>query len=193
MDRALRRRAPRRPRKPSTPSKPKTVYHVAVLFGALPVPATPQTAQLTPFENLKLLTPLPSVKQPLIIFRGVVARQERHVHARQRSDPARPRGVPAQRVAVRSDRPARRPVRAARISLADRPGLRLRTADRQHRLQQGLECSEQEHLPRRVQGRTRTARTRRARGDPDLRYSSQPGVLVFAADRAFAARRRHGR
>ena len=61
------------PSKPSTPAKPKTVYHVAVLFGVLPAGATPQSAQLTPYENLKLLTPLPSAKQPLIVFRGVTA------------------------------------------------------------------------------------------------------------------------
>jgi hypothetical protein len=62
---------PSAPSKPSAPAKPKTVYHVAVLFGELPAGATPQTAQLTPFENLKLLSPLPSAKQPLIVFRGV--------------------------------------------------------------------------------------------------------------------------
>jgi len=63
--------SPTAPSKPSTPAKPKTVYHVAVLFGVLPAGATPQTATLTPYENLKLLTPLPSAKQPLIDFRGV--------------------------------------------------------------------------------------------------------------------------
>lgn len=60
---------PSTPSKPSTPAKPKTVYHVAVLFGTLPTSATP----LTPYENLKLLTPLPSTGQALIVFRGVVA------------------------------------------------------------------------------------------------------------------------
>ncbi len=44
---------------------------MAVLFGVLPAGATPQTAQLTPYENLKLLAPLPSAAQPLIVFRGV--------------------------------------------------------------------------------------------------------------------------
>jgi len=39
-----------------------------VLFGQLPLSAT---SQLTPYENLKLLTPLPSSAEPLIIFRGV--------------------------------------------------------------------------------------------------------------------------
>jgi hypothetical protein len=56
------------PTKPATPAKPKTVYHVAVLFG---VPTTGTT--LAPYENLKLMTPLPSAGQALIVFRGVTA------------------------------------------------------------------------------------------------------------------------
>jgi hypothetical protein len=59
------------PATPAKPSKPATVYHVAVLFGELPAGTTAATAQLTPYENLKLLAPLPSAKQPLIVFRGV--------------------------------------------------------------------------------------------------------------------------
>jgi hypothetical protein len=55
------------------PSKPKSVYHVAVLFGLLPAGTTPQTATLTPYENLALLSPLPSAKQSLIVYRGVTA------------------------------------------------------------------------------------------------------------------------
>jgi hypothetical protein len=43
---------------------------VAVQFGTLPVSAA---APLTPYENLKLLTPLPSSSQALIVFRGVTA------------------------------------------------------------------------------------------------------------------------
>jgi hypothetical protein len=64
---------PTTPSKPS-PSKPKTVYDVAVLFGELPAGTAPLNALLTPYTNLKLLTPLPSAKQPLVIFRGVTAR-----------------------------------------------------------------------------------------------------------------------
>ncbi len=60
---------PAAPAKPSTPAKPKTIYHVAVLFGALPTTTTP----LTPYVDLKLLTPLPSSEQPLVVFRGVTA------------------------------------------------------------------------------------------------------------------------
>jgi hypothetical protein len=62
---------PAAPTKPSTPPKLTTVYKVSVLFGALPAVAPPQGVQLTPFENLKLLTPLPSAQLPLIVFRGV--------------------------------------------------------------------------------------------------------------------------
>ncbi|HLH14233.1 MAG TPA: hypothetical protein VKV16_05545, partial [Solirubrobacteraceae bacterium] len=55
------------------PAQPKTIYHVAVLFGALPAGSTAPAANLTPYENLKLLAPLPSAKQPLIVFRGVTS------------------------------------------------------------------------------------------------------------------------
>jgi hypothetical protein len=60
------------PTKPK-PAKPKTVYRVAALFGIIPAGTAPLTAQLTPYENLKLMTALPSAKQPLIVFRGVTA------------------------------------------------------------------------------------------------------------------------
>jgi hypothetical protein len=65
--------APAKPEEPATPAKPKTVYHVAVLFGLLSPGTTPQTAQLTPYENLKLLTPLPSTQQALVVYRGVTS------------------------------------------------------------------------------------------------------------------------
>jgi hypothetical protein len=64
---------PTTPSKPSAPSKPKTVYNVAVLFGVLPAGTAPLNALLTPYAKVKLLTPLPSAKQPLAIFRGVTA------------------------------------------------------------------------------------------------------------------------
>jgi len=59
------------PQKPVTPAKPKSVYHVAVLFGVLPAGVTPEGAALTPYESLKLLSPIPSAQQPLLVFRGV--------------------------------------------------------------------------------------------------------------------------
>jgi hypothetical protein len=64
---------PTTPAKPPAPSKPKTVYDVAVLFGVLPPGTAPLNAPLTRHANLKLLAPLPSAKQPLLIFRGVTA------------------------------------------------------------------------------------------------------------------------
>ena len=62
--------------KPSAPAKPKTVYHVGVLFGLVPTPVPGEVtppSQLTPFENLKLDTPLPSATQPLVVYRGVTS------------------------------------------------------------------------------------------------------------------------
>jgi hypothetical protein len=64
---------PSKPSKPSTPSKPRPVYNVDLLLGVLPAGTAPQSAVLTPFANVKLLSPLPSAKQPLLIFRGVTA------------------------------------------------------------------------------------------------------------------------
>jgi hypothetical protein len=61
------------PTKPAVPTKPKTVYRVAVLFGALATGTTSASTQLTPYEDLKLLTPLPSGAQALVVFRGVTA------------------------------------------------------------------------------------------------------------------------
>jgi hypothetical protein len=61
------------PSKPSAPSKPQPVYHVAIEFGVVPSEASPEQAQLTPYENLKLFTPLPSAQLALVAYRGVTA------------------------------------------------------------------------------------------------------------------------
>ncbi len=53
------------------PSKPKSVYQVSVLFGEAVAGSAETGAGLTPYENLKLLTPLPSKAEPLVVFRGV--------------------------------------------------------------------------------------------------------------------------
>lgn len=55
-------------------NKAKTVYDVAVEFGALPPGTTPEAAQLTAYAKLKLQTPLPDAKQALLVFRGVTAK-----------------------------------------------------------------------------------------------------------------------
>ncbi len=56
-----------------TPPKQHTVYHVAVLFGLASPPPPAPAVSLTPYEDLKLLAPLPSAKAPLIVFRGVTS------------------------------------------------------------------------------------------------------------------------
>jgi hypothetical protein len=60
-------------KKPAPKEKSQTVYHVAVRFGTAPAGTPPLTAQLTPYDDLKRQQPLPDAKQPLIVFRGVIA------------------------------------------------------------------------------------------------------------------------
>jgi hypothetical protein len=55
----------------SQPPKPKTVYQTSVLFGEPSSGAAGEESKLKPYENLKLLTPLPSSAEPLLVFRGV--------------------------------------------------------------------------------------------------------------------------
>ena len=54
--------------------KPKTVYDVTIEFGTLPPGITPETAQLTQFAKLKLQALLPDAQLPLLAFRGVTAK-----------------------------------------------------------------------------------------------------------------------
>jgi hypothetical protein len=65
---------PSKPSTPSAPSKPQPTYHVALLFGVVPPETPAESVQLTPYEDIKLFTPLPSAKQPLIAYRGVTAK-----------------------------------------------------------------------------------------------------------------------
>jgi hypothetical protein len=51
----------------------QTVYRVAVLFGAVPAGTPAPAPNLAPYDNLKRQQPLPSVTQPLLVFRGVIA------------------------------------------------------------------------------------------------------------------------
>jgi hypothetical protein len=60
--------------KPAPTPKKGTVYAVAIEFGVLPPGTTPQSAKLTAYPALKLQTPLPSAAQPLLVFRGVTAK-----------------------------------------------------------------------------------------------------------------------
>jgi hypothetical protein len=65
--------SPSETKKTSQPAKPQTVYHVTVRFGTAAPGTPPQSAQLTSYENLTRQQPLPSAKQPLLVFRGVIA------------------------------------------------------------------------------------------------------------------------
>ena len=112
----------REPRRPANPSRSRTPAEAedrlprgrAVRARSPPPPAP--TTSLTPYEDLKLLTPLPSAKAAAgRLPRRHRGRQERDLHARRRSDPARRRRMPAERHAVRSDRPQARADRAAGI------------------------------------------------------------------------------
>jgi hypothetical protein len=58
--------------KPKSKSKP--VYDVTIKLGTLPPGITPETANLHEYKNLKLLAPLPSSDQALLVFRGVTAK-----------------------------------------------------------------------------------------------------------------------
>lgn len=66
--------APSTPAKPPAPAKPQPVYGVAVLFGVIPPETPAEGVQLTPYENIKLFTALPSAQLPLIAYRGVTAK-----------------------------------------------------------------------------------------------------------------------
>jgi hypothetical protein len=53
-------------------AKPAKTYKVSILFGTAPAGTPPLTAGLTSYESLQRQQPLPSAKEPLIVFRGVV-------------------------------------------------------------------------------------------------------------------------
>ena len=60
------------PTAPAKPKPPEPVYHVLALFGLAPVPPA-VSSTLTPYANIKRLTPLPSATAPLVVFMGVNA------------------------------------------------------------------------------------------------------------------------
>lgn len=55
----------------SKPAKPKQEYAVTIKLGVVPTGTTAEAASLTEHSNLALNSPLPSAKQALIVFRGV--------------------------------------------------------------------------------------------------------------------------
>jgi hypothetical protein len=176
------------PSAPSTPAKPKTVYHVAVLFGVVPAGTAAGSAQLTPYENLKLLTPLPAAKQPLIVFRGVTAGGKSATFTLVGEAILHGQGdcLPS----------------ASQCEAID---LRVGQAELLEYLPpEGQTVTYELKIVSIVAGKASSAAVKGMLGDeskagrellvhaglqaiPDLRYSSQAGVLVFAAHHAFAA------
>jgi hypothetical protein len=180
--------SPTEPSKPSTPAKPKIVYHVAVLFGVLPVGTTALTAQLTPYENLKLLAPLPSASQPLIVYRGVTLGGksatftligEAILHGEAKCLPSetqceaidlKPSQSEQLEYITATGEPANYELRVVSIAGTTASAAAVKSVLRGES-EAGRELLSHDGLM----------------AVPDLSNSSQPGVLVFAGHRAFAA------
>jgi len=190
---------PTTPSKPSTPAKPKTIYQVSVLFGEQPQ-GIAASAPLTAFKNVKLLTPLPSAQQPLIIFRGVTAGGksatftlvgEAILHGPANCLPS----------ASRCEAIDLKPGQTEQLQYVSATGqavlyelqiVSIVSSDASSAAVKSL-----------LRGESKVGRKLLERAGliaiPDLRYSAQAGVLVFARHPAFAARardaarRRHGR
>jgi len=60
-------------KKPAKPAKPPAIYQVTAAFGVAPPGPLPPDVKLTQYANLRRQQPLPSAKQPLVVFRGVNA------------------------------------------------------------------------------------------------------------------------
>jgi hypothetical protein len=178
------------PSTPSKPAKPKSVYHVAVLFGTLPDTTTP----LTPYENLKLLTPLPSGAQALIVFRGVTAGGksatftvvgEAILHG---NATCLPNATQCEAIDLRPGQseqleylPSEGPALTYELQIVSITSAKASTAAVKNVLR----------------GESKLGRELLSRSGllaiPDLRDSSQAGVLVFGGRPAFAAGARHSR
>jgi hypothetical protein len=185
---------PTTPSKPSPPAETKTVYHVAVLFGVLPAGVTPQAAQLTPFENLKLLTPLPSAVQPLIIFRGVTIGGKSATFTLVSEAILRGPGacLPSTTHCEAIDLRSGQAEELEYVSPTGQPvayELRIVSIVSSKATSAAVKSI--------YRGESKVGRELLGHAGleaiPDLRYSSQPGVLVFAGHGAFAARRSHRR
>jgi hypothetical protein len=160
-----------------------------VLFGVLPAGVTPATAQLTPFEDIKLLTPLPSAQQPLIVFRGVTAGGksatftlvgEAILHGQAACLPS---ASQCEAIDLRSGE-------SEQLEYVEASGqtvlyeLRIVSIDSSK--------ASSAAVANMLRGESKVGRRLLEHAGliaiPDLRSSSQPGVLVFAAHPAFAAR-----
>jgi hypothetical protein len=192
--------SPTTPSKPSTPAKPKTVYQVSVQFGELPAGVTAAQAQLKSFENVKLLTPLPSAQQPLIVFRGVTTGGKSATFTIVGEEILHGEGkcLPSASQCEAIDLKAGQTEQIEYISATGQAVLdELRVASIVSN--KATSAAFKSILRGESVAGRKLLEHAGLIAIPDLHYSSQTGVLVFAGHPAFAARaraaarRRHGR
>jgi hypothetical protein len=169
--------------------KTKTVYDVAVEFGVLPAGTTPEAAQLTAYAKLKLQTPLPSAKQPLLVFRGVTAKGKSATFTLvgeailSGTGACLPNASQCQAVDLK-------PGETEQLSYLAPNGETTVYELRVISIAVGkakASAARAGGWPESKEGRE-LLRHSGLISVPDLRYSSQPGVLVFAGHGAFASR-----
>lgn len=173
------------------PSKAKkqTVYRVAVAFGAVPAGSPVPATNLTAYANLTRQQPLPSVSQPLVVFRGVIAGGKSASFTLVGEAILRGTGV---------CRPSTAQCQALDLKLGE-------TEELEYIPPEGTPVVYQLQLVSVTASKATASAARRAyTGEskagsqllnsvglsalPGLRYSSAHGVLVFAGHPAFAAR-----
>jgi hypothetical protein len=178
------------------PSKAKkqTVYRVGVAFGAVPAGSPVPAPNLTAYANLTRQQPLPSVTQPLVVFRGVIAGGQSASFTLVGEAILRGTGV---------CRPSTAQCQAIDLKLGE-------TEELEYIPPEGSPVVYQLRLVSVTASKTtasaaRTAFTGESKAGsrllnsiglsalPGLRYSSAHGVLVFAGHRAFAGRSPIGR
>jgi hypothetical protein len=170
-------------------NKAKTVYDVAVEFGALPPGTTPEAAQLTAYAKLKLQTPLPNAKQPLLVFRGVTAKGKSATFTLvgeailSGTGACLPNASQCQAVDLK-------PGETEQLSYLAPSGeatvYELRVISITP-VKAKASAAKAGGWPESKEGRE-LLRHSGLIAVPDLHYSSQPGVLVFAGHGAFASR-----
>ena len=162
--------------------KPKTAYDVTIEFGTLPPGITPETAQLTQYTKLKLQAPLPDAQLPLLYFRGVTAKGAaasftiNGVVPKEGAGSCLPSNVLCEEVDLKPGETEQFEYFAPEgaITIYELRVLSIKP-----------ETSKAKDAKAARWAESRAGRALlRASGLltlPDLRYSSQPGVLVFAA------------
>jgi hypothetical protein len=169
--------------------KAKTVYDVAVEFGVLPAGTTPEAAQLTAYAKLKLQTPLPDAKQPLLVFRGVAAKGKSATFTLvgeailSGTGACLPNASQCQAVDLKPGETEQLSYLApnGETTVYELRVISIAAAKAK------ASAAKAGGWPESKEGRE-LLRHSGLIAVPDLRYSSQPGVLVFAGHGAFASR-----